>query len=67
VKRASWSAGLSVAADGSGVVAHAGSVALRLLADRTGLTSELSRAMHSRSFTRFTIVAGCWPMCGDAC
>lgn len=36
--------------DGVGVVAHAGSVALRLLADRTGLTGALSRAMARRSF-----------------
>ncbi len=50
VKRTSWSSGLSVTADGSGVVAHAGSVALRLLADRTGLTAELSKAMARRSF-----------------
>jgi hypothetical protein len=42
---------LSVTCDGSGVVAHAGSVALRLLADRTGLTGALSAAMHRRSFT----------------
>jgi hypothetical protein len=51
VKRTSWSAGLSVTGDGVGVVAHAGSVALRLVADRTGLTAELSRAMARRSFT----------------
>jgi len=50
VKRTSWSAGLSVSGDGVGVVAHAGSVALRLLADRTGLTNELSKAMARRSF-----------------
>ena len=50
MKRTSWSAGLSVTADGPGVVAHAGSVALRLLADRTGLTAELSKAMTRRSF-----------------
>jgi len=50
VKRNSWSSGLSVTADGTGVVAHAGSVALRLLADRTGLTAELSKAMARRSF-----------------
>lgn len=50
MKRTSWSAGLSVSADGVGVVAHAGSVGLRLLADRTGLTTELSRAMARRSF-----------------
>jgi hypothetical protein len=39
-----------VSADGVGVVAHAGSVGLRLLADRTGLTGELSRALTRRSF-----------------
>jgi hypothetical protein len=50
VKRTSWSAGLSVSADGVGVVAHAGSVGFRLLADRTGLTSELSAAMVRHSF-----------------
>ncbi|WP_353358113.1 transposase, partial [Intrasporangium sp. DVR] len=32
------------------MVAHAGSVGLRLLADRTGLTTELSKAMARRSF-----------------
>lgn len=51
VKRTSWSAGLSVTADGVGVVAHTGSVGLRLLADRVGLTGELSKAMRRRSFT----------------
>lgn len=51
MKRTSWSRGLSVSADGVGVVAHAGSVGLRLLADRTGLTEELSKAMARRSFT----------------
>ena len=50
MKRTSWSAGLSVSADGVGVVAHAGSVATRLLADRTGLTDELSKAMVQRNF-----------------
>lgn len=50
MKRTSWSAGLSVAADGVGVVAHAGSVATRLLADRTGLTGGLSKAMARRNF-----------------
>ncbi len=50
MKRTSWSAGLSVSGGGVGVVAHAGSVALRLLADRTGLTAELSKAMARRSF-----------------
>lgn len=32
------------------MVAHAGSVGLRLLADRVGLTGELSKAMTRRSF-----------------
>jgi hypothetical protein len=41
---------LSVTDDGTGVVAHAGSVAVRLLADRTGLTAELSKALTRRSF-----------------
>ena len=50
MKRTSWSAGLSVSGDGVGVVAHAGSVATRLLADRTGLTGELSKAMVRRNF-----------------
>lgn len=50
MKRNSWSTGLSVCADGVGVVAHAGSVGLRVLADRVGLTSELSKAMSRRSF-----------------
>ncbi len=45
-----WSTGLSVTADGTGVVAHAGSVATRLLADRVGLTGALSAALARRSF-----------------
>jgi hypothetical protein len=45
-----WSSGLSVTADGTGVVAHAGSVAMRLLADRVGLTDCLSTALTRRSF-----------------
>jgi hypothetical protein len=51
VKRTSWSAGLSVSGDGTGVVAHAGSTGLRLLADRTGLTGEISKALARRGFT----------------
>ena len=42
---------MSVSADGSGVVAHAGAVAVRLLADRVGLTGELSSALSRRGFT----------------
>lgn len=51
MKRTSWSAGLSVSADGVGVVAHAGSVGLRFLADRIGLTAEVSKALARGSFT----------------
>ena len=50
MKRSSWSTGLSVSGDGVGVVAHAGSVGLRLVGDRTGLTGELSKALARRSF-----------------
>jgi len=50
VKRTSWSAGLSVTGDGTGVVAHAGSAGLRLLADRVGLTGAVSTALARRSF-----------------
>jgi hypothetical protein len=41
---------LQVAGDGTGVVAHAGSVAVRMLADRVGLTGQLSAALQRRSF-----------------
>jgi hypothetical protein len=51
VKRTSWSQGLSVVADGSGVVPVAGAVAVRLLADRAGLTESLSTALALRGFT----------------
>ncbi len=51
MKHTTWSSGLSVTADGTGVVAHAGSVAVRLLADRTGLTTELSKALALARFT----------------
>lgn len=50
MKRTSWSAGLSVSGDGTGVVAHAGSAGLRLLADRSGLTGAVSAALAWRSF-----------------
>ena len=38
MKHVTWSTGSSVSADGSAVVAHAGSIAARLRADRTDLT-----------------------------
>ena len=51
MKHTSWSRGLSVTADGSGVVPLAGSVAVRLLADRVGLAQGLSAALSRRSFS----------------
>lgn len=45
-----WSRRLVVTASGKGVVSHAGAVALRLTADRTGLTSALSGALHREDF-----------------
>jgi len=51
VKHTTWSTALSFSADGTGVVAHAGNVATRLLADQVGLTGALSAAMARRGFT----------------
>lgn len=45
MKRIGWDRGLDVAADGRGLVGHAGAVLLRRLADRVGLTGELARAL----------------------
>ncbi len=45
-----WSRGLEVSGGGQGVVSHAGLVLLRHLADKTGLTGELSRALASSRF-----------------
>jgi len=42
-----WSRGLEVTADGEGIVSHAGLALLRGLADKTGLTGGLSRALAS--------------------
>ena len=50
MKRIGWSRGLSVTADGSRVVAFAGSAAVRLLADRVGLTDALSTSLSRPSF-----------------
>lgn len=46
----SWSRDLRVSADGEGVVAMAGAVGLRMLADRCGLTGRLSRALARPDF-----------------
>ena len=40
-----WSRGLEVSGGGRGVVSHAGLALLRHLADKTGLTGGLSRAL----------------------
>ena len=40
-----WSRDLRVTADGTGVVSHVGTALLRMLADRSGLTSALSGAL----------------------
>jgi len=50
VKRNAWSQGLSVTADGTGVVALAGSGAVRQLADQVGLTAQLSTSLARRNF-----------------
>jgi hypothetical protein len=46
-----WSRRLTVTTGGKRVVSHAGAVALRLTADRTGLTRALSLALHRPDFT----------------
>jgi hypothetical protein len=45
-----WSKGLEVSGGGTGVVSHAGLALLRHLADKTGLTGGLSRALASPRF-----------------
>ena len=45
-----WSRGLEVSGGGRGVVSHAGLVLLRNLADKTGLTGGLSRALGRGSW-----------------
>ena len=40
-----WSRGLDVTSGGSGIVSHTGLVLLRSLADKTGLTGGLSKAL----------------------
>ncbi len=43
-----WLKGLQVTADGTGIVSHAGVALIRALADKTGLTMGLSKALASR-------------------
>ena len=47
MKGTGWLKGLEVTAGGTGIVSHAGLALLRALADRTGLTAGLSRALAS--------------------
>jgi len=47
VKSSGWQNGLTVIGGGTGVVSHAGLALLRALADNTGLTAGLSRALSS--------------------
>jgi hypothetical protein len=51
VHDSAWSKDLTVEVDGHGVVSHAGSAVLRLLADNNGLTGALSRALARRGFS----------------
>jgi Transposase DDE domain group 1 len=48
VNTTGWLRGLEVTAEGTGIVSHAGVALLRALADRSGLTGGLSRALASR-------------------
>ena len=50
VEPTTWSTGLSVPADGTGVLARSGSVAIRLLAEPVGLTQGRSGSLARRSF-----------------
>jgi hypothetical protein len=46
-----WDTRLAVTTNGENVIAHAGAAALRLTADRAGLTAALSDALHRDDFT----------------
>ena len=45
VRITGWLKGLQVTADGTGIVSHAGVALIRALADNTGLTAGLSKAL----------------------
>lgn len=45
-----WARGLAMSGDGKGQIGHVGGVHLRLLAQRTGLTGELSAALARPGF-----------------
>ena len=48
-----WDHALKVAADGKGLVGHAGAILLRKAADQTGLTAGLSGALRKKSTSQF--------------
>ena len=56
-----WSKGLDVTAGGQGIVSHAGLALLRKLADVTGLTTGLSRALATPRGWWSMTGAGFWP------
>jgi hypothetical protein len=49
MKHNGWDCALKVAADGTGLVGHAGAVLLRKTADQAGLTGQLSAALRKKS------------------
>jgi len=51
VESTAWSKDLTVEVAGHGVVSHAGSAAVRLIANCTGLTEALSKALARRGFS----------------
>lgn len=46
-----WTQRLTVTTNGDNIIPHAGAATLRLTADRTGLTTALSAALHRHDFT----------------
>jgi electron transfer flavoprotein alpha subunit len=48
VNTTGWLKGSQIAADGTGIVSHAGVALVRALADNIGLTAGLSKALASR-------------------
>ena len=55
-----WSQRLTVTGNGKNVIAHAGAAALRLVADRTGLTQALSDTLDRDDSAPATTGAGSW-------
>ena len=57
MKHMARSSGLSVSTDGTGFVAHSGSIALALLANRAGLAKKLSKVTARSLGHRLAAVA----------